>query len=196
MSCLKIHLAVFGATDFTKDVQDLVQPDQTLKLSTTWPDWQESWGWRDPWPGTTKSLVIFYQWDQRPLELVVTSEYQGTVVLDPTVPVSTSRTVFLNPACGREISKNFQIFAIIWGRMEGQSKTVPASIYSSVKATGFFTPSNNFFGFDGYPGETKSALVIYQLGEETNKGGIRYAYAVECGPDGRLAAHNVSTHQD
>jgi hypothetical protein len=190
MSRLKIHLAVFGGTDFTKDVQDLVKADQTLEFSTKWPVWQHCYGWRDPWPGTTKSVVILYQWDQRPLELVVTSEYQGTVVLDPTVPVSPSRTIFLNPACGGEISKTFQIFAIIWGRMEGQSRTVPASIYSSVKATGFFTPSNDFFGFDGYPGETKTALVIYQLGEGTNAGGIRWAYAVEYGPDGRIPAHN------
>jgi hypothetical protein len=183
---LKIHLATFGGVDFTAEIQSLVQ-DQSLSLTTEYPAWQQSYGWTDPWPGRAKSLIILYQWDQRPLELVVTSEYEGTVVLDPTAPVDDSRITFLNPAGGRAISGGFQIFAIIWGRMEGRTTTVPESVHNSVQATGFFTPSNSFFNFDGYQGHAKTALVIYQLGQGSSEGGIRSAHAVEGGPDGRLA---------
>ena len=100
---LKIHAATFGGADFTNEIQDLVQSDQTLNLDTNFPGWQQSYHWQDPWPGTVKSLTILYQWGERPLELVVTSENQGTVVLDPSAPVSVSRTMFINPAGGRTI---------------------------------------------------------------------------------------------
>src|SRR5437016_1397618 len=160
---LKIHMAIFGGTDFTKEIQNLVQADQTLTLTTQYPDWKNFYNWHDPWVGVLKSLTILYQWGDRPLELVVTSEFGGLVILDPMVPVSTTRTMFLNPAGGRVNSRDFQIFTIVWGCMQGLLTTVPASMYTSVQATGFFTPSNSFFNFDGCPGVVKTAIIIYKL---------------------------------
>jgi len=132
--------------------------------------------------------VVLYQWDNRDLELLVISEESGTVKLDPNVPVDPSRTQFLNPDGSSHRHDGFQIFAITWGGMEGQNNSVAASIYDSVTSTGFFTPSNDYFGFDGQPGTRKTGMVIYQLGLNPDLGGIRSDSAVEQGPLGKLVA--------
>jgi hypothetical protein len=188
MPQLKILSATFGGTDFTRQFQDLVTTEGDLTLNTNYPDWQKNTGWTDPFPGTVKSFVVLYQWDKRELELLVTAENSGTVKLDPSVPVDPSRTQFLNPNGGRRRSSGFQIFTITWGSMQGQKNPVAASIYDSVASTGFFTPSNGYFGFDGQPGIRKTGVVIYQLGLSPAFGGVRNDYGVEQGPLGKLVA--------
>jgi hypothetical protein len=188
MPQLQILAATFGGADFTRQFQDLVTSEGTLMFNTNYPAWQQNTGWTDPWPGTVKSFVVLYHWDNRDLELLVTAENKGTVRLDPNVPVDPSRTRFLNPRGGRRRRNGFQIFAITWGSMENQANPVAAGIYDSLASTGFFTPSNGFFGFDGQPGVQKTGVVIYQLGLGPAFGGIRSDSAVENGPLGKLVA--------
>jgi hypothetical protein len=190
MPHLEILSATFAGADFTSQFQDLVTTEGTLTLNTAYPEWQQNTGWTDPFSGNVKSFVVLYQWDNRDLELLVMSENSGIVNLDPNVPVDPSRTQFLNPdgGSGRSRGDGFQIFAITWGAMEGQNNSVAASIYNSVTSTGFFTPSNDYFGFDGQPGVTKTGVVIYQLGFNPDLGGIRSESAVERGPLGKLVA--------
>ena len=186
MPQLTILSATFAGDDFTRQFQDLVTAEGTLTLNTNYPDWQQNTGWTDPFPGTVKSFVVLYQWDNRALELLVTAENSGTVKLDPHVKVDPSRTQFLNPNGGRHRENGFQIFAITWGSEQGQNNPVEASIYESVTSSGFFTPSNGAFTFDGQPGVRKTAVVIYQLGLNPELGGVRSASAVETGPLGKL----------
>jgi hypothetical protein len=186
---LTIHSATFAGADLTKEFQSLVSSSNgTLSLNTDFPDWQRTYGWTDPFPGTNKSFVVLYQWDNRDLELLVASENQGTIKLDPTTPVDPSRTRYLNPNGGQRRQDGIQIFAIVWGRMDGQNNPVQQSIYNSVQQGGFFTPSNDYFGFDGWSGVTKTAVVLYQLGFNPDLGGIRSASATENSTLGKLMA--------
>jgi hypothetical protein len=71
--------------------------------------------------------------------------------------------------------------------MDGQKDPVNAKIYESVRQSKIFTPSNEYFGFDGLRHETKRAVIIYQLGLNPELSGIRSASAVEYRPLGKLS---------
>ena len=181
---LVIHAANFGGKDHTADFRQLVTFDQTLTVKPT--EWR-TYGWPDPWPGAPATfipaLTVMYSWGSRPLELVIASSRQEQpVILDPQIAPSPAHGRFFNPNDTYDAGET-NILAITWGLNQGQTR-LPASLYSFILKNGYFKPTNQWFGFDGWPEVTKIALVFYQYGIT---GPVQVAVARSGGLNGLLA---------
>ena len=157
---LMILSANYGGVDFTSKVTDLVAFDQTLSLQfdSPYPDW------KDPWPENQhKTISILYQFEGRGLELwVAKASGQYPNVIDPEASLLPSRTWYLNP--GSRNAGETNVLAVVWGIMQNNNGPVKPEIFSSIKELAYFTPTIDYFGFDGYVGYNKVALVFFQYG--------------------------------
>lgn len=135
-------------------------------------------------------MSILYQWSDRPLELLMTPDKSGISELDPTTAVDNSRTLFFNPN-GRNAGQ-LNIIAVLWGRMEGQTVLGPVDgkVFQYLKDFAMLpTPTQAFFGFEGWKGKTPCAQVFYQYGVS---GTIQCSSAWENGASTSLASQTAS----
>jgi hypothetical protein len=145
---LQIHSANFGGLDVTERARNLIKPDQTLSLDTNCAYNVLS----DPWPANLKSILILYQYGNRPLELLVAPERIGTVILDPDLPVDRNRTQFF--------TGDHHVIAVIWGIMQGRDTPVSADKVAEISRSGVFAATNDWMGFDGWVAVLKTCVVF------------------------------------
>jgi hypothetical protein len=150
---LNILAMNFGGQDVTSKARNLTTPQQTWQIVSTDSDLL----FGDPWYGTKKSISILYQYGNRPFELLVASEYDGALSLDPFAPVDPRRMEFLR-------ADEPRVLAIIWGIMQNQTGPLPDAKFQAVSSNGSFTCSNDWFGFDGWPGIVKTCVVFAKDG--------------------------------
>ncbi|KAK5699556.1 hypothetical protein LTR97_005684 [Elasticomyces elasticus] len=162
---LNIRAANFGGEDVTSQIQALVTSDQKFQIMMSpFPA-----DWTDPRPGVLpdgdtvqKTLSILYQWDGRPLELLVTHDGTGKSVIDPNVAVDSSRTRYFLTPDNKGLPSEPLILAVIWGIMQGRTTPVDPSAWQQIQNTGTLTPSNTFFGFDGSFNNPKTCQIFYE----------------------------------
>jgi hypothetical protein len=170
---LRIIAANYGGKDVTVQARGLVKQDQTWVLDTT----NANGAFTDPWVGVQKTIVVLYQYGNRPFELLVTAERKGVVTLDPYAPAEQSRTAFLHEG------NNSKVIGIVWGLMDGQTGPVGQDKYDYVNSKGEFPATNNWIGFDGWVGTPKTCVVFAY---HNKFGGEIYAVAAREGQTGKL----------
>lgn len=157
---LLIQWADWGGVDFTDEITALVTFDQTLTFDLADPS---KYGWAEPKPNQKTTMNVLYQWDGRALELLVASNDGGPQALDPAQALDPSRAQFFNPSSGRNAGE-LNIIAVIWGKMDKQAAPVSIDVFNHIQTYGNFTPTNSFFGLDGWWGVLKTACIFYQYG--------------------------------
>jgi hypothetical protein len=145
---LKIVAMNYGGKDVTAKAQTLVAAQQTLQIVSN----GGSTLFADPWVGHQKSICVLYQYGNRPLELLVTSE-NDSLSLDPYAPVDPSRFRFLRPEEPR-------VIAFIWGIMANQTGPVLEDKVQALASGASIPCTSDWFGFDGWPGVTKTCVAF------------------------------------
>jgi hypothetical protein len=146
---LNILAMNFGGEDVTNKARNLTTPRQTWQINASNSDLL----FGDPWVGNSKSMSILYQYGNRPFELLVADEFDGIISLDPFVPVDPHRTEFLR-------ADEPKVLAMIWGIMQNQTGPLPEEKFQELSSSGSFTCSNEWFGFDGWFGGSKTCVVF------------------------------------
>ncbi|TFK58459.1 hypothetical protein BDN72DRAFT_865912 [Pluteus cervinus] len=170
---LTIRAANYAGISVTDRIQALVDANQAVAIDMNRP-LQTCGMTSDLWPNVPKTLNILYQWEGRSLELLTAADGSGTHRLDPAVPVDPLRKGSFNPEHGRTAGK-VNIIALVWGINQGIT-SIPGDKFQQIAAQRKFTPSNTWFGFDGWPNVPKMGDVFYQYGIS---GPIRSASAKE-----------------
>ena len=166
MASLKILGAAYGPANVTREVFDKVSSNSLqFKVSDL----------EDTWPGKHKSLVISYQYTGQPVKLEIVPD-SGTCSIHPPPGSSkqSSKVVDILPAhwngeiastVGRRSlqsaanQSNITILGAAWGldnvTSQAQEKIVDKKKFDSIA-------SNAAWGKDGWPGKTKTLVVIYK----------------------------------
>ncbi|KAH8693342.1 hypothetical protein GQ44DRAFT_733957 [Phaeosphaeriaceae sp. PMI808] len=161
---LTIHAANFGGMDVTDVVQQHISSDQTYQTrSNTWPAGPVI----DPKRGATKTLVILYQYDDLPFQLLVAKEDTGIKTISPQSDNRSTR-IFFNPNAGK-YAGDINILAIVWGAMANRTTPFSSTLFLGMarlanEGSGFECTNENFDGYDGLRGEDKTAVVFYSYG--------------------------------
>jgi len=150
---LTIHGAAYADRDITAQMQELVNPDQTLFLDPI--DMNGIVG--DPWYGTVKSVVILYQYEGREMEMLISHEWDGMFGIDHRWPVDVRKVEILKQAGAQSTDS---IIATVWGiddafkGLDGKFKKADMQSLPWIPCT------NGYFGFDGFPNVQKSCVVF------------------------------------
>jgi hypothetical protein len=112
--------------------------------------------WGDHWGGHWKSLLILYQYNNGPMELLITWQGSGIKGLSPADPPRRNRQQFITPMG--------PVVAIVWGIMEDRSAPVPEKCAVDIASGNTFRATNDWFDFDGWKGTSKTAVVFYRNG--------------------------------
>jgi hypothetical protein len=149
---LTIWGATYGGTECTKEVTSMIDPaSQTI-------DADFSKTLKDPWAGVRKTLVVLYQFDGYPLQVYIGTTPDNTqILITPGSPYELERSRYFNNEDRKAGETN--IVAMVWG-----TSPVSQASFKNVERLGAFTPSNEWFGFDGWPYVNKSATIFYQHG--------------------------------
>jgi hypothetical protein len=170
----KLHIlsANYGGGDCTDAVRKLVKEDNCIHLDDNgdWSVFDQHFG--DHWGGHNKSLCVLYQWEGRPLELAVIAQASGGVRIDHRDHVRPDRRAFI---CGHG-----PVIAVVWGIMENRFQPVPMQCIQEIAGYRNFKATNEYFGFDGWEGTAKTAVVFCRDGNRI------YNFAVRDGNTGRL----------
>lgn len=158
---LTIHVAYWAGLDVTNEVRVRVTPEQTLEINTDLLIHIS-----DPWYNVSKTLSIMYQYSEGPLQLLVTHDGAGVSSISPDGP---PRRMFFNPTPQQRHDEKGEgvgiyILAVVWGVMYGQSRPISPLHFRWITEKGRFPCSNDWFGFDSYPGWRKTCHVFYRFG--------------------------------
>lgn len=196
---------MWGERDVRRTLTSRInENDQTLEV-----DMMHDIDTADPWYLVHKVLCIVYSYAGQPLNLMVTHDGAGVHTIGPerVEPVSfwnpltvdraiKSGLVGAGPEAEAEAEKgekgeeeeeddeeeDLTILAVIWGGMLSQHGPVVGEVMSQIQAEGKVVCTNEFFGFDGYPGEHKTCQVFYRVrGDDTAEGVVRCKVAREGG---------------
>ena len=170
----KLHIlsANYGGGDVTDKARQLITPDQCLNINDEGNKCVFDDKFGDHWGGQTKSLAILYQWQGRPLELALVAQGGGGVRIDHRDHVRPQRRAFITE-CG-------PVIAVVWGIMENRFEPVPAHCIQDIASYRSFKADNDYFGFNGWQAERKTAVVF------ARDGGRIYNVAVREGNQGSL----------
>lgn len=162
---LRILSANYGGGDCTEKVRDQVRPNNTLEIDDGGDGGVYDRLFGDAWGGNPKSLLVLYQFGNKPMELLVTCQNGGSHRIGANEYVSPLRRAFVTE-CG-------PVVAVIWGIMENRSRPVPDHCIQKIANYESFGASNEFFGFNGWDGRWKTAVVFYRAGNEIRNMSIR-----------------------
>jgi hypothetical protein len=146
---LKIAAMNYGGQDVSAKAQANVTTQQTWQIASN--DSHTLFG--DPWVGHRKSICMLYQYGNRPLELLVADEDNGTLSLDPYASVDPSRYMFLR-------SQESRVISFIWGIMQDQTGPVSEDKIQTLASGAAVPCTNDWFGFDGWMGVTKTCVAF------------------------------------
>ncbi|KAE8446366.1 hypothetical protein EG329_012115 [Mollisiaceae sp. DMI_Dod_QoI] len=164
---LHIVCAAYSDQDVTHIVRRMVTPGQSIDFDGD--TFAVHFG--DPWPGNRKQFSVIYAYGQRPWELAACSDNCGKWSLIPHQPLDKTRMEFIqNPNC--------RIVALVWGTGNGiEGGKGPVEKLKEIEMTGEFQATNQWMGFDGMCGPSKTAITYYR----TERGEIKIATAREGG---------------
>lgn len=139
---LHILSANYGGGDVTDKVRTLVKEDQCIHLQDdgNWRVFDDTFG--DHWGGNSKSLSILYQYQGRPLELLVVAQASGGVRINHRDTVRPDRRAY--------VTEYGPMIAVVWGIMENRMQPVPRQCVVDIASYKNFKATNDYFGFDGY----------------------------------------------
>jgi hypothetical protein len=161
---LTILSANYGGIDVTTAARDLVTPENTMSFVNNSYQYYDGL-FTNPWNGPMKSLCILYQFGNRPIELLVSAQQGGAVALDPDEPVRPTRTQF--------IAGEGPVICVVWGIMQNRDGPVPRNRIKEIASYKSFEATNQYFGFDGWAGESKTCVVFYRNGDKIYNIGVR-----------------------
>lgn len=154
----KLHIlsANFGGGDVTDKVRPLVKPDNTLIIDENGnPDiFCNHFG--NYMDRVYKSLLILYQYQGRPMELLVAPQGGGGFRIDHRDHVRPDRRAFITE-CG-------PVIAVVWGIMQDRLQPVPRNCIMDIANYKTFKATNEYFGFDGWTDTFKTAVVFCRDG--------------------------------
>ena len=162
---LNILSANYGGGDVTRKVRALVKPGGHLDLSdegnTSFYDRQ----FGDHWVCVWKSLLILYQYSGRAPELLITWQGANARGLSPADPPRQNRKMFFTE-CG-------PVIAVVWGIMEGRNNPCSSRVIQEIAQGMNFKATTEYFEFDGWKGQEKTAVVFYRLGGQVMNMALR-----------------------
>jgi hypothetical protein len=151
---LNVHCAVYADQDVTNAVRSMIKPDQIFEIDTN--KLVEQWG--DPWPDNRKQFSVLYSYGNRPWELAAISEWSGMFSLRPHQPLDKVRMDFIQDP------RQCRIIALVWGHGNGlEHGRGKIEKLRQIDTTGEFDATEDWFGFDGLRGCSKTAVTYYRL---------------------------------
>ena len=140
---LKILGAAYGPQDVTATVRSLVS-NQELRVKA---DPQTLTSGKDPWYGVRKTFVVVYQYDDSPVYIGLVYDFETLIITPPSTPGTPSQST-----CPTTLT----ILGAVYGL-----KPVTGQAQSIVVGGSFSAVANNETWGDGWPGNKKTFVVVY-----------------------------------
>ncbi|KAI9700948.1 MAG: hypothetical protein M1820_006593 [Bogoriella megaspora] len=159
---LKVIAANIATVDITDLLRAQVSPDQTLTLDLSRHICDE-----DPLPNYHKTIAVLCQYGDEPIQIIAKSEGSDILKIEPSALPQKSFLSNMPP----QDDNSFHILGGVWG-------VLPLDLrhYGLMMQSREFPCTNEWFGFDGRPGEVKSCQIFVH---DRRDGNIRCISALE-----------------